>query len=121
VDAEVGLVELDPEVSAITGFTLAVLSVMGGGYIGSAVAQALVGVPEGADDFQLQSVATAGIVLLLLLAAVSFGRRALIHEDEEVPGWCRHLAGAAVVVRAVGGALAMVTIVGALVARSPYA
>lgn len=111
---------LTPEASAITALTLAVVGVIGGGFIGFPVAQALVGFGDGPDDMRMHNVVSAAIVLLLLLGTIWLARRVLLDDDVEASVWCRHLAGSAVIVAAVGSALSAVTIIGGLLQRADF-
>jgi hypothetical protein len=111
---------LSPEASAITALALAVVGVIGGGFISFGVAQALVGFGGGPDEMRLHVVVTAGIVLLLLLGVVGLARRVLVDDAVEIPAWSRHLAASAVVVSAVGTALSAVTVVGGLLQRPEF-
>lgn len=100
--------------AAIAAFTLAVVGTMG--FVGRPVAEALVGLPERPGDLDEHAVVSAMIVLLLLLGALWLSQGVLLDEDEAAPAWGRNLAGASVVIAAIGATLSVVTIVASLVA-----
>lgn len=120
---------LSSEASAITAFTLAVVAVVGGGFIGFSAAQAVVGFAFEPNDMRKHSIVTAMIVLLVLIWAFWLARRVLLDEGNldggdpdsgdlsgttNAPAWCRHLASSAIVVSAIGFTLSAVTIIGGL-------
>jgi hypothetical protein len=115
---------LSIEVSAITGYTLAVVGLIGGGFIAFPAAQAVVGFGYEPEDMPSHMIVAATIVLLVLLWAFWLARHALldaaaIDDAEDAPEWCRHLGGSAALVSAVGATLSAMTIIGGLLQRSP--
>ncbi len=104
--------------SAITAFTISVAATMG--FVGYPVAEAVVGFPSGPGEMRERAIVNGIVVLLLIVAVFWLGQRVLL-DDEDGPGWGRHLTGSAVVIGAVGTVLATVTIVASLLHSDDFA
>ena len=102
--------------SAITAFTLAVAGMLG--FVGYPVAEALVGLPDGADVIQKRATVSGMVTLALLVGTFWLSHRVLSDDADTVLAWPRHLAGIAVVLAAIGTALSTMTIVGSLLAHA---
>ena len=76
---------LTPEVTSITAFTIAVISISTFG-IGSSmlVAQSVLGAPAGPSDLRALNLMTAVILLLMALGAVLLARRVF----RQAEPWC---------------------------------
>lgn len=109
---------LTSEASAITAFTLAVTGLMG--WVGFPVADALVGFSGRPDQVKERIVVGAIVALVVLIGAFWLCQRVLLDDDDgEVSAWPRHLAGASVVIAAIGSALSIVTVIGGLLVGNP--
>lgn len=107
---------LTPKASAITGFTLAVFSMMGQGSWTIAV-QSFFGTNFGPQDYAT-TVLVVGVVSLALATGALLLARQVLLQHLGGPPWEDHLARAAVVIAGLGAVFAVVTIVGGIVARS---
>lgn len=108
---------LTGEASAITAFTLAVAGLMG--WIGFPVAEALLGATGFPDKLRERLVVSALVVLVVLIGTFWLCQRVLHDDDDEVAAWARHLAGASVVIAAIGATLSIVTIIAGLLVENP--
>ena len=101
---------LTAQTSATVAFTFAVLSMLGQG-TWTVAAQSFFGPGFGPQEY----VVVAGVASLALAAgALWLGRRALVARAKTSSPWAVHLAGAAVIIAALGGVLAVLTIVGGI-------
>jgi hypothetical protein len=100
---------LTAHTSATVAFTFAVLSMLGQG-AWTMAAQSFTGTTFAPSEFLV----TGGVAsLALAVGALWLGRRVLVARATAPSPWAAHLAGAAVVVGALGALLAILTIIGA--------
>ena len=97
---------LTPEVTSITAFTVAVISISTFG-IGSSmlVEQSVLGAPAGPSGLGALNLMTAVILLGLALGAILLARRVFRQAGPWCPEWARHLACVAAAVAALNTAL----------------
>ena len=102
----VTIIPADPEVTSITAFTVAVISISTFG-IGSSmlVEQSVLGAPAGPSALRALNLMTAVILLGMALGAILLTRRVFRQAGPWSPEWARHLAGAAAAVAALSTAL----------------
>lgn len=102
---------LTAHTSATVAFTFAVFSMLGQG-TWTVAAQSFFGPGFGPQEY----VVVAGVASLALAAgALWLGRRVLVVRVTAPSPWAVHLAGAAVIIAALGAVLAVLTIVGGIV------
>jgi hypothetical protein len=111
---------LTAEAAAITAFTFAVLSLLGGSTTATLM-QAILGLTFEPVDYRWISLAPPVVLLLFALGAMLLGGRAIRGGRDEAPTWAGQLARAAVVVAVVGAGLSVVAIVAGLLRGSPGA
>ena len=111
---------LTPEVTSITAFTIALLSMLG---IGSAmlVAQSVLGAPAGPDPSALRAwnLMAAALLLSMALGALLLARRVFRQAEPWCAEWARHLAGAAAAVAALSAVLNTAALIAALLRHAP--
>ena len=108
-----GLPLLTPKASAITAFTLAVMSMLGQGSWTTAV-QSFYGTSFAPSSYGSIVVAIGLVLLAMALGALWLARSVILRANRDT-SWEDHLARAAVVVGGLGAVLALVTVVGGLV------
>jgi hypothetical protein len=111
---------LTAEAAAITAFTFAVLSLLGGSTTATLM-QAILGLTFEPVDYRWISLAPPVVLLLFALGAMLLGGRVIRGGRDEAPTWAGQLARAAVVVAGVGAGLWVVAIVAGLLRGSPGA
>ncbi|MGZ4427993.1 MAG: hypothetical protein ACXVXC_05280 [Nocardioidaceae bacterium] len=109
----VALPLLTPKASAITAFTLAVMSLLGQGSWTMAV-QSFYGTSFAPRSYGSIVVAIALVQLAVALGALWLARSVTLRANRDT-SWEDHLARAAVVVGGLGAVLALVTVVGRLI------
>jgi hypothetical protein len=111
---------LTPEVTSITAFTIALISISTFG-IGSSmlVAQSVLGTPAGPSDLRVLNLMDAVILLLMALGAILLAGRVFRQAEPWRAGWARHLAGAAAAVAALSTVLNTAALIAALLRHAP--
>ena len=111
---------LTPEVTSITAFTIALISISTFG-IGSSMlaAQSALGAPAGPSDLRALNLMTAVILLLMALSAVLLARRVFRRAGPWCAQWARHLAGAAAAIAALSTVLNTAALIAALLRHAP--
>ena len=111
---------LTPEVTSITAFTIALISISTFG-IGSSMlaAQSVLGAPAGPSDLRALNLMTAVILLLMALGAVLLARRVFRQPEPWCAEWARHLAGAAAAIAALSTVLNTAALIAALLRHAP--
>jgi hypothetical protein len=111
---------LTPEVTSITAFTIAVISIgtfgMGSSIL---VAQSVLGAPAGPSDLRALNLMTAVILLLMALGAILLARRVFRQAEPWYAEWARHLAGAAAAIAALSTVLNTAALIAALLRHAP--
>ena len=107
---------LSAEASAITGFTLAVTSLLGQTSWTTAM-QAFFGTSFPQSDVNNVLLWYGVASLLMSGVAMWFGRRVTYAEVGARPTWAGHLARAALVLATFGALFAVLTVLGALISR----
>jgi hypothetical protein len=111
---------LTPEVTSITAFTIALISMLG---VGSAilVAQSVLGVPAGPSPSALRAwnLMAAAILLLMALGALLLAGRVFRQAGPGSAEWARHLVGAAAAVAALSAMLNTAALIAALLRHVP--
>jgi hypothetical protein len=111
---------LTPEVTSITAFTVAVISISTFG-IGSSmlVEQSVLGAPAGPSGLRALNLMTAVILPGMALGAILLARRVFRQAGPWCAEWARHLAGAAAAVAALSTALNTAALIAALLRHVP--
>jgi hypothetical protein len=111
---------LTPEVTSITAFTIALISIGTFG-IGSSmlVAQSVLGAPAEPSGLRALNLMTAVILLLMALGAIRLAGRVFRQVEPWRAEWARHLAGAAAAVAALSAALNTAALIAALLRHAP--
>jgi len=111
---------LTPEVTSITAFIIAVISISTFG-VGSSmlVAQSVLGAPAGPSDLRALNLMTAVILLLMALGAILLAGRVFRQAEPWSTEWARHLAGAAAAIAALSAVLNTAALIAALVRHAP--
>lgn len=101
---------LTGKAAALTGFTLALLSMQGQGSWTTAI-QSFFGTTFGPAEY-VNVLTIAGVAALAMaVASLLLARRALADDDNEAT-WADHLGRATMVIGGLGAALALLTIIG---------
>jgi hypothetical protein len=111
---------LTAQAAAITAFTFAVVSLLGGTTT-QTLMQAILGFTFEPIDYRWIVLVPPIVLLLFALGAMLLGARAIRRDRDEAPTWAGQLARAAVVVAVVGAGLSVVAIVAGLLRGSPGA
>lgn len=112
---EAGAPLLTSKASAITGFTLAVLTLWGQGAWSTAI-QSFLGTNFGFNEY-LNILSLVGLVTLAIaVAGMLLGRRAFTDPDASL-SWEGHLGRAAVVLGGLGAVIAVVTVLGSVLGQ----
>ena len=111
---------LTPEVTSITAFTIALISISTFG-VGSSmlVAQSVLGAPAGPSDLRALNLITAVILLGMALGAILLARRVFRQAKPWCAQWARHLAGAAAAIAALSTVLNTAALIAALLRHAP--
>jgi len=111
---------LTPEVTSITAFIIAVISISTFG-VGSSmlVAQSMLGAPAGPSDLRALNLMTAVILLLMALGAILLAGRVFRQAEPWSAEWARHLAGAAAAIAALSAVLNTAALIAALLRHAP--
>ena len=111
---------LTPEVTSITAFIIAVVSISTFG-VGSSmlVAQSVLGAPAGPSDLRALNLMTAVILLGMALGAILLVGRVFRQAEPWSAEWARHLAGAAAAIAALSAVLNTAALIAALLRHAP--
>lgn len=111
---------LTPEVTSITAFTIALISIgMFGMGSSMLVAQSVLGAPTGPSGLRALNLMTAVILLLMALGAILLAGRVFRQAEPWRTEWARHLAGAAAAVAALSAVLNTAALIAALLRHAP--
>jgi hypothetical protein len=103
---------LTPEATSITAFSIALISTAGFGNW-FLITTSLFNPNTGPGDLRPQ-ITGAAILLAMALGAILLASRVLRQPEARYAQWARHLAGAAIVVAAIGTLLNAAALIGAL-------
>ena len=111
---------LTPEVTSITAFIIAVISISTFG-VGSSmlVTQSVLGAPAGPSDLRALNLMTAVILLLMALGAILLAGRVFRQAEPWSTEWAGHLAGAAAAIAALSAVLNTAALIAALLRHAP--